>query len=97
MNKKTIISILKWVISIGLIAWLYRRVEWNAFLGVIKETSPFFLLAGFGLIFREQCGLCIQVEIVSQGRFTGSKPTLFGKKLLDWFFCEHVPALEHWG
>ena len=50
MNKKILTNVAKWVVSIGLIVWLYTTIEWDSFLGIIKNTSPWFVPVGFALI-----------------------------------------------
>ena len=44
MSKKTVIQILKWVVSIGLISLLYSRIKWSEFLAMLTDSSPVYLL-----------------------------------------------------
>ena len=50
MSKKTIIQILKWVVSIGLITWLYSQINWSEFLSMLTDSSPIYLLLAVAVI-----------------------------------------------
>jgi uncharacterized protein (TIRG00374 family) len=50
MNRKLLLQILKWVVSLSLIAWLYARVDWNDFGSLLAESAPIFLVLSFALI-----------------------------------------------
>ena len=43
MSKKAAIQILKWVVSIGLITWLYSQISWSEFGSMLTGSSPIYL------------------------------------------------------
>lgn len=50
MSKKTIFTILKWVISLSLLAILYSRITWSNFIEIIQDAAPIYLVIGFAVI-----------------------------------------------
>ena len=48
-NKKQLFQILKWIVSLGLLVWLYLSVDWATFAALLKNASPVFLFIGLFL------------------------------------------------
>jgi len=47
MTRKLVFKILKWVISLALITWLYSGIDWAAFQKIRSGLRPSYLLVGF--------------------------------------------------
>jgi len=50
-NKKQLFQLIKWVVSLTLIVWLYLNVDWKAFSVLLQNASPFYLAIGLLLTF----------------------------------------------
>lgn len=93
MTRRFVFNILKWIISLVLIIWLYSGIDWTAFQQIRGELRPSYLVIGFA-------GILLNTALCAEKwrrllRFDGIHQTfrvLFASYWIGSFFSLFLPS-----
>jgi uncharacterized protein (TIRG00374 family) len=91
--KKNLSIILKIVISVGILYFLFRGMDMQAFIETIKALKPISIIAAIALIFVIQCISSLRWQILLKKDFDAPYFKLLSMYLIGMFFNNFLPTL----
>ncbi|MBE9532251.1 MAG: flippase-like domain-containing protein [Proteobacteria bacterium] len=91
--KKNFFLILKIVISVGILYFLFRGMDLNAFVETVSKIKPISIVIAVVVIFTIQCISTLRWKLLLKKDFDASYFKLFSMYLIGMFFNNFLPTL----